>query len=97
MEPNRNDRVCNICGCKGCDFVNPIGVVWFTYDNKWEKRPCQQLQQEVNNPTIYNTTYCQDVIWRAAFEPCMCVNANGDLLEDIPGECCFSFAEVIPE
>ena len=86
VQPNKNDRVCNICGCVGCDFVNPIGVVWFTYKNKQEKRPCQQLQQEVNNPTIYNTTYCKTVIWKAAYEPCQCVNYEGDLLTDIEGE-----------
>ena len=79
--------ICNICGCENCTFADPLGVVNFVYDNKPEKRPCQQLQQEVENPTIYNTTYCHSVIWKAAFEPCICYNENAPdvLLTDIEG------------
>ena len=78
---------CNICGCENCTIADPVGVVNFMYDNKAEKRPCLQLQQEVENPTIYNTTYCKEVIWRAAFEPCLCYNVNAPdvLLSDIDG------------
>lgn len=81
------ELICNICGCDDCTFADPLGVVSFVYMNKAEKRPCQQLQQEVENPTIYNTTYCHDVIWRKAFEPCLCYNENFPdlLLRDIPG------------
>ena len=84
----KRDLPCNICGCEDCTFADPLGVVNFIYNNKPEKRPCQMLQQDVQNPTIYNTTYCRDVIWRAAFEPCLCYNENFPdvLLLEIPGK-----------
>ena len=81
------DYKCNICGCKDCKIADSLGVVWFTYDNKQEKRPCLQLQQEVENPNIYNTTYCKSTIWKNAFEPCLCYNVYTPemILSDIPG------------
>lgn len=79
---------CNICGCDNCTFADPQGVVNFVYDNKAEKRPCTLLQQQVENPNIYNRTYCHEVLWRKAYEVCMCYNEDEpDLfLSDIPGE-----------
>ena len=79
---------CNICGCDNCTFANPTGVVNFVYDNKAEKRPCTLLQQQVENPTIYNRTYCHETIWKKAFEVCMCYSlAQPDIfLSDIEGE-----------
>jgi len=77
---------CNICGCTNCTFANPTGVVNFVYDNKAEKRPCTLLQQQVENPTIYNRTYCHEVIWKQAYEVCLCYNVEDPdlLLSDIP-------------
>ena len=84
---------CNICGCDNCTFANPMGVVNFIYNNKIEKRPCTLLQQQVENPTIYNRTYCHEVIWKQAYDVCQCYNVNDldTLLSDIPGE--FSHSE----
>jgi len=82
---------CNLCGCDNCAFGDPQGVVNFIYDNKLEKRPCVLLQQQVENPTIYNRTYCQTEIWKKAFAVCSCFNTDTDvLLSDIPGEFCHS-------
>jgi len=79
---------CNICGCDNCTFANPRGVVNFVYDNKAEKRDCTLLQQQVENPTIYNRTYCHEVIWKEAYEVCLCYDVNNPdlLLSDIEGE-----------
>jgi hypothetical protein len=76
---------CNICGGVNFTFLNSLGVVTFDYgeENKQEKRPCQQLQQEVEDPTIYNRTFCLTHIPTAAMEPCRCVNTEGELLTDL--------------
>ena len=79
---------CNICGCDNCTYADPLGVVSFLYNGRLEKRPCAQLQQEAQNPTIYNFTYCRDVIWRRAYEACYCYHTGFPdyLLLDIPGK-----------
>ena len=79
---------CNICGCDNCTFGFPQGVVWFVYNNKQEKRPCLLLQQQVENPNIYNRTYCHNVIWKQAFDVCQCYDKNYPevLLSDLPGK-----------
>lgn len=83
----QTEFVCNICGCVNCTIGDLQGVVDFVYNNEQENRPCGLLQQDVETPAIYNTTYCQNVIWREAFEPCLCFNSNGVFLSEIPGEC----------
>ena len=79
---------CNICGCNDCTFADPSGVVSFIYQNKEEKRPCALLQQEVENPTIYNYTYCRETIWREAYDVCSCYHIDyPDIpLSEIPGK-----------
>lgn len=76
---------CNICGCEGCTFTNPTGVVSFLYgpNNTQEKRPCNQLQQEVEDETLYNRTFCLAHIPAAAVGPCRCVTPDGDLISDL--------------
>ena len=81
--------LCNICGCEGCTYGYSRGVVNFVFQGKAEKVDCLQLQQQVENPTIFGTEFCRTVIWKAAVEPCKCYDPQYPdyLLEEIPGEC----------
>ena len=78
---------CNLCGCENCTMGTPEGVVKFVYMNETEKRPCMLLQQDVENPTIYNRAYCHDVLWRQTYDVCGCYHNDHPrlLLKDIPG------------
>jgi len=82
----QSDEKCNICGCSDCRFVVTVGNIDFYYPphERNYRFTCKQLQDKMYNSIAISQDFCKAVIPPLAWEPCRCIDSQGNLLFEHP-------------
>lgn len=79
-------EVCNICGCSDCSILTTVGNIDFYYPphERNYRFTCKQLQDKMYNSIAISQDFCKQVIPPLAWEPCRCIDSEGNLLLEHP-------------